>query len=43
MRKFLKIKKFFQKICKKFQSLTPRTKKFPATAAAAEKDVGLHL
>jgi hypothetical protein len=51
MRKFLKIKKFFQKICKKFQPLTPRTKKFPAAAenkkfpaaAAAEKDVGLHL
>jgi hypothetical protein len=34
MRKFLKIKKFFQKICKKFQPLTPRTKKFPAAAAA---------
>jgi hypothetical protein len=51
MGKFLKIKKFFQKICKKFQSLTPRTKKIPAAAAAnkkfpaaaAEKDVGLHL
>jgi hypothetical protein len=33
MRKFLKIKKFFQKICKKFQPLTPKTKKFPAAAA----------
>jgi hypothetical protein len=52
MRKFLKIKKFFQKICKKFQPLTPITEKFPAAtaaenkkfpAAAAEKEVGLHL
>jgi hypothetical protein len=32
MRKFLKIKKFFQKICKKIQPLTPRTKKLPAAA-----------
>jgi hypothetical protein len=32
MRKFLKIKKFFQKICKKFQPLTPITKKFSAAA-----------
>jgi hypothetical protein len=37
MRKFLKIKKFFQKICKKFQPLTPRTKKFPAAAAENKK------
>jgi hypothetical protein len=41
MQKFLETKKFFQKIFKKFQSLTPRTKKF--LAAAAEKDVSLHL
>jgi hypothetical protein len=34
MRKFLEIKKFFQKIFKKFQPLTPRTKNFPAAAAA---------
>jgi hypothetical protein len=32
MRKFLETKKFFQKIFKKFQPLTPRTKKFPAAA-----------
>jgi hypothetical protein len=32
MRKFLKTKKFFQKIFKKFQPLTPKTKKFPAAA-----------
>jgi hypothetical protein len=37
MRKFLKIKKFFQKICKKFQPLTTRTKKFPAAAAENKK------
>jgi hypothetical protein len=37
MRKFLTIKKFFQKICKKFQPLTPRTKKFPAAAAENKK------
>jgi hypothetical protein len=37
MRKFLKIKKFFRKICIKFQSLTPRTKKFPAAAAENKK------
>jgi hypothetical protein len=37
MRKFLKIKTFFQKICKKFQPLTTGTKKFPAAAADREK------
>jgi hypothetical protein len=37
MRKFLKIEKFFQKICKKFQPLMPRTKKFPAAAAENKK------
>jgi hypothetical protein len=39
MRKFLKIKNCFQKICKKFQPLTPRTKKFPAAAADREKKI----
>jgi hypothetical protein len=37
MRKFLIIKNCFQKICKKFQPLTPRTKKFPAAAADNKK------
>jgi hypothetical protein len=37
MRKFLKIKNCFQKICKKFQPLTPRTKKFPAAADREKK------
>jgi hypothetical protein len=39
MRKFLKTKKFFQKIFKKFQPLTPKTKKFPAAAADREKKI----
>jgi hypothetical protein len=39
MQKFLERKKFFQKIVENFQP--PRTKTFPA--AAAEKDIGLHL
>jgi hypothetical protein len=33
--------KFFQKILENFQPPPPRIKKFPA--AAAEKDIGLHL
>jgi hypothetical protein len=41
MRKFLKIKKFFQKICKKFQPLTLRTKKVPAAAADREKKIDI--
>jgi hypothetical protein len=57
MRKFLKIKKFFQKTCKKFPAAAADTEKrieifqppprdeknWKFSAAAAEKDVGLHL
>jgi hypothetical protein len=39
VRKFLETKRFFEKIIKKFQPSSPRTKKFLAAAANGEKNM----